>query len=63
MKAYVALVRSNTSGFDEPVVCSPSEDLVKGELRAFCEFNSDSPDWDINSARVEPVWFKEKGAK
>ncbi len=64
VKAYVALVRSNTSGFDEPIVFSPSEELVKGELRAFCEFNTDNPEWNLDEARVEAVWFKEKvGAK
>ena len=64
MKVFVALVRSNETGFDEPVVCSPSEDYVKKELRAFCEFNFDSQNWDVNSARVEPVWYKDKeGAK
>lgn len=58
MRAFVALVRNKQTGFDEPIACSTSEDVVKRELRTFCEFNKDNTnDWDLDNASVEPVKF------
>lgn len=60
MRAYVALVRSNTTGYDEPIVCAFSEETCKMELRVFCEFNKENTnEWDLDSARVDPVKFSD----